>query len=293
MIACGIACSVGLGASASGQAPAGKTPPTRSEHPEFTVVKEWLASTSPFAGDLAITRSEKGKGPETLAEGRVEISPDGTVHYHVTRTILQHAPGEAANAPDRLIKPDVEFWVRGQAVVLVNPGHGAARLKMEDVVPKGDEKTGPVRSSAPTAELMAALGGNDEITAERARLMQFIAPLQDPRRCVSVSEARSVESMYVTGSQKQDIYVAIPPRLVSKIPAVGPIAKASLKLEWWQDGGVRSATVQLHSAANQGDPLKDDDYFDQLIAYTKLSVAALPPPPVEVEKLLTAEPAKK
>jgi hypothetical protein len=293
LFACGVAGVIGLGASASGQSSSGKTLPTRPEAPELVVVKDWLASTSPFAAEIAITRSERGKETDTLAEGRVEISPDGTVHYVVTRTIRQHAPGEAATASDRLIKPDAEFWVRGQVVVLVNPGHGVVRLKMEDVAPKSDDKTDSVKSSAPTAELLAALGGDDEIAVERAQLVHCTAPLQDPRRCMSVSEARSFEATSLSGSLKTEISVTIPSRLVSRIPAVVPIAKANLKLEWWQDGGIRSAMLQMHTAANRSDPLKDDDYFDLLVAYTKLSVAELPRPPIEVEKHLTAEPPSK
>jgi len=291
-LACSVACFVGLGATASGQTPDCKTVPREQEKPEEVVAKEWLSSKSPFASVIAVTHSEPGKVTETVAEGRVEVATDGTLHYHVARTIRKHAPGESASTPGRLITPDVEFWVRGAVVVLVDPKRGIARLKLDDVAPKTDEKSEPSKSSAPTADLLAALGGDDELSVERAGLMRWTAGLGDPRRCMTADDVEDFTSFNNSSSPNVHTFFAVPNARTSGILRAVFISDASLDLEWAPKDGVRSATLKLRTNEGRANP-KLPDHFYVVVAYAKLSDAALAPPPVEVQSKLTSEPATK
>jgi len=290
--ACVVAAVVGVGAISAGQTPDCKNLPPREEGPDEIVAKAWLSSKAPLSVDVALTRSEPGKVTETLAEGRVEIATDGTLHYHVGRTIRKHAPGEPSGAPGRLLKPDAEFWVRGPVVVLVDPVRGATRWKLDDVAPKVDEKTDPAKARGPSAQLLAALGGDEELARARAELMRWTASLGDPRRCRAADEDIDLTSFSGSSSPIVTTNLPIPKKQVAQVLPVVSISVASVALQWTQQGGVCTAKLCLHTTASRKLP-EQENYFDLVVEYEKPSDQELPPPPAEVQALLTPEPAGK
>ena len=291
-VACVIAAVFGVGAISAGQTPDCKNLPPREKTPEEVVVQEWLSSKAPLSVDVALTRSEPGKVTETLAEGRAEIAPDGTLHYHVGRTIRRHAPGEPSSAPGRLLKPDVEFWVRGPVVVLVDPARGATRWKLDDVAPKADEPSDSAKPRGPSAELLAALGGDEELARERAELMRWTASLGDPRRCRAADEDIDLTTFSGSSSPTVTTNLSIPKSRVAQVLSVVSISVASVEFQWTEQRGVCTAKLCLHTTASRKEP-GQENYFDLVVKYEKSSDQALPPPPADVQTLLTPDPTAK
>lgn len=291
-VACFVAAVFGVGAIAAAQTPDCKNLPPREPSPEEIVTKAWLSSKAPLSGDVELTLSVPGKVTETLAAGHVEIAPDGTLHYQVARTIRRHAPGEAPTAPGRLLKPEVEFWVRGPWVVLVDKARGAIRLKVDEVAPKADGASESAKSRAPSAELLAALGGDEELARERAELLRWTARLGDPRRCRAADEDIDLTSLSGSSSPVVQTSVQIPKKLVAGILPAVPVSDASLGLDWTQEQGVLAASLALHTTASRKEP-GQQNYFDLVVKYEKLSDQQLPPPPADVQTQLAPEPAAK
>lgn len=259
--------------------------PELPRSPIEKVFREWVTAREPMKAVVEIRQIAKNGSLELQAAGEVRVLAQDTVHYRLRESSPRY---QATDSKPSAAEFAVDFYRRGPAVVILSNG-SPRKVALSDC--RAGEARTPVADGGGSGltVLEAAVGGTEGEARARARLVQWVVFIADPRR---IHPERAKPDLDGYGGSKIDVYVPIPLERRIALTSAVQVNDASLSLSASPGGSVAEALVRLHCAGNMAEQFSDH-YFDTSIGYLRIDKATELDVPPDVEALLQPAAAGK